>query len=255
MRSTLLLAAAALLVFPALAGDPPIDAPLIVDGPIMVDAGDFQGAMRTCAAGDARRVPHFLRAHRGHGRQHFRRRAPSPRRPARQASTRIPSSSAASCRRRKRFLADLYMQKPRPEPPSKMNLDAARPRALRCRARAYMKPEPRVRPAHPDRPQGAHARHGARAARKRGLRPRPRPATRTSSRSPRATPTTRTRSAMAATSAATRPSRSSQPVSGSDRQGRAARARSPGPSNPTYGFHIVRFVDRQKPRADKVRGA
>jgi parvulin-like peptidyl-prolyl isomerase len=45
MRSTFLLAAAALLVLPALAGDPPLDAPLIVDGPIKVDAGDFLGAM------------------------------------------------------------------------------------------------------------------------------------------------------------------------------------------------------------------
>jgi len=47
MRHPLLIAAtAAMLVLPAIAADPPLDAPLVVDGPVKVDAGDFQAALR-----------------------------------------------------------------------------------------------------------------------------------------------------------------------------------------------------------------
>ncbi len=57
MRSTLLFAAAlaALSMLPALAGDLSNDAPLIVDGPVKIDAGDFAGAME-------QRVPPETRA-------------------------------------------------------------------------------------------------------------------------------------------------------------------------------------------------
>lgn len=56
MRSKLLSAGilAAALAFPAIAKDVPNDAPLVQDGPVKVDAGDFQAAMR--------RVPKEMRA-------------------------------------------------------------------------------------------------------------------------------------------------------------------------------------------------
>ncbi len=56
MRSKLLSAAlvAAALAFPAIAKDLPNDAPLVQDGPVKIDAGDFQAAMR--------RVPKAMRA-------------------------------------------------------------------------------------------------------------------------------------------------------------------------------------------------
>jgi peptidyl-prolyl cis-trans isomerase C len=56
MRHSLLIAAfaAAMLPLAAVAAEPPLDAPIVVDGPVKVDAGDIQAAFR--------RVPANLRA-------------------------------------------------------------------------------------------------------------------------------------------------------------------------------------------------